>query len=219
MGSDQLGPEEVVSVLHDHYKDTFSHIRDRERQRDRLFLLLIALYGVLTFQVQYPANLTTAVKQITVAGVGIETAALPMAALLDATWLLALLTALKYCQTTVTVERQYPYLHRLEQEISGRLGDPDVFSREGKTYLRQYPLLLNWAWFCYVVIFPLSVLLATVTLMTTVWLRLAYSLPHKLFTTTMAVALVLAFALYQVIPNFQGAWRRARQRPSGNRPG
>ena len=46
-----------VDILHDHYKESFSHIRDREKQRDRLFLFLIGVLGLLFLEVQYPANL------------------------------------------------------------------------------------------------------------------------------------------------------------------
>ena len=41
-------------ALYDHYKDTFGRIRDREQRRDRLFLWLIGLLGVLFLFADYP---------------------------------------------------------------------------------------------------------------------------------------------------------------------
>ena len=40
--------ETPLDVLHDHHKDSFSHVREREKQRDRLFLVLIGLLALLS---------------------------------------------------------------------------------------------------------------------------------------------------------------------------
>ncbi len=36
--------EKHLEVLHDHYKETFSQIREREKLRDQLLLALIGLF-------------------------------------------------------------------------------------------------------------------------------------------------------------------------------
>src|SRR5437879_1243610 len=128
----QLDPNDELALLNDHYKDTFSHILDRERRRDRLFVLLIVMFAVLVFQVQYPAAVGGALGTVSVLGVVVHVRDLPLAALLDVSWLLALLVGLKYCQTALAIERQYPYLHRLEDDIGSRLSDRELFAREGR---------------------------------------------------------------------------------------
>ncbi len=36
-----------LDILHDHYKGSFSHTHEREKQRDRLFLVLTILFALL----------------------------------------------------------------------------------------------------------------------------------------------------------------------------
>ncbi|MDP9388683.1 MAG: hypothetical protein M3Q48_12415 [Actinomycetota bacterium] len=162
-----LDPKEEVALLHEHYKDSFAHVLVREQRRDRLFVILVLMFALLTLQVQYPATVGDALGTVKVLGVDVTVKNLPLPALLDVTWLLTLLVGLKYCQTALAVERQYPYLHQLEEAIAGRLSNAELFCREGKAYLRAYPSVLNWAWFCYVVLFPLAVLAGTSLLMVT----------------------------------------------------
>lgn len=45
-----------LEILHDHYKETFALVRDRERSRDRLFLVVIGLCGLLALQIAYPVE-------------------------------------------------------------------------------------------------------------------------------------------------------------------
>ncbi|PLS75029.1 MAG: hypothetical protein CYG61_09525 [Actinobacteria bacterium] len=208
-----LDPKEEVALLHEHYKDSFAHVLVREQRRDRLFVILVLMFALLTLQVQYPATVGDALGTVKVLGVDVTVKNLPLPALLDVTWLLTLLVGLKYCQTALAVERQYPYLHQLEEAIAGRLSNAELFCREGKAYLRAYPSVLNWAWFCYVVLFPLAVLAGTSLLMVTLWRDLDdYGGWHKLFCTVMAAALIVSFALYQVIPRLGRAveWFRER---------
>ena len=208
-----LDPTDEVTLLHEHYKDTFTHILTREQRRDRLFVILVLMFGLLVLQVQYPASVGGALGTVSLAGVKVSVKDLPLAALLDLTWLLTLLVGLKYCQTALAVERQYPYLHRLEEAIAARLDDPELFCREGKAYLRAYPTVLNWAWFCYVILFPLAALAGACLLTVVIWRDLDYGGWHKVFATVMAAALVVSFALYQVIPRLGRAasWLRERK--------
>jgi uncharacterized membrane protein YhaH (DUF805 family) len=208
-----LDPKDLLGLLHDHYNDTFAHIRDREQRRDRLFVVLALMFVLLVLQVQYPATVGGSLGTISLAGVELSVRDLPLAALLDVTWLLTLLVGLKYCQTALAVERQYPYLHRLEEQIATRLGDPELFCREGKSYLHAYPSVLNWAWFCYVILFPLAVVLGTTLLTVVMWRDLDYSGWHKAFASGMAAALVVSFALYQVVPRLSQVvlWLRQRK--------
>lgn len=206
-----LDPKDEVVLLHDHYRDTFGYIRDREQRRDRLFVLLLVMFVLLAFQTIYPATVGETAGKFSLAGLEIRIQDLPLPALLDVTWVLTLLTGLKYCQTTLAVERQYPYLHRLEEGIGKQLQDPMLFSREGKSYLVDYPLVLNWAWFCYVIVFPLTILAGTVLLTVVLWKDLDYSPWHKLFATVMALALLLSFAFYQVVPQIARAVGRRRK--------
>ena len=68
-----------------------------------------------------------------------------MAALLSATWVFALAVALRYCQGSITIERQYDYLQKLEDELSPEFGGT-LYRREGREYHDRYPAFSSLAW-------------------------------------------------------------------------
>ncbi len=191
--------ETRLDVLHDHYKESFSHIREREKQRDRLFLVLIGLFALLSLQILYPADFGGALGPLKVSGAEVDIGALPLAALLSASWVLTFAIALRYCQVSINVERQYSYLHTLEEKISEALGDPDLYRREGSAYLQDYPLFSDWAWICYAFVFPVIAALATLALVVAEWRGLPGPLPYKLFDSVLALAILVSFFLYRIL--------------------
>ncbi len=58
-------------------------------------------------------------------------------------WIIIAYTTVRYCQDTLYIERLYPYLDKLEKEIS-TLSKSKVFEREGTGYLNNYPMILNF---------------------------------------------------------------------------
>jgi hypothetical protein len=195
-----VSPDKQLDLLHDHYKDTFTLMRDREKQRDRTFLVVIVLYALLTFEIQYPASFRSSLGTINIGGNQLQLQRLPLAGLLDASWVLVLAVALTYCRTAINVERQYSYLHRLEEWLSSALNTPTLYRREGSAYLEGYPVFLDWTWVCYVLIFPLVVLLATLALLVVEWRDLSYAPLHKAFDSSIALVVAMSFLLYRVIP-------------------
>ncbi len=196
--------DDNLSLLHDHYKDSFSLIRSREDQRDSLFLWLLALYLLMILEIQYPANIHGALGSLSIAGNTINLQLVPLPLLLDASWVFLAAFVLKYCQTTKLVERQYPYLHRLEDSISGLLKDQGLYRREGHEYLSQYPLVLKWAWISYTFIFPAALILATLYLYGVECTVLKYSCLSKLFDGIFGLSVIVSLVLYRFIPNKHG---------------
>jgi hypothetical protein len=119
--------------------------------------------------------------RLNVSGAEVDLGALPLAALLSASWVFTFAIALRYCQVSINVERQYSYLHTLEEKISEALGDPDLYRREGRAYLRDYPLFSDWARICYAFVFPVIAALATLALVVAEWRGLPGPWPYKLF--------------------------------------
>ena len=200
--------EPALSVIHDHYKETFALIRERERLRDRSFGFLIILFALLVVEVYYPAQVGASIGVLRLFGTDIDLKQLPVALLIDATWMFALTIALGYCRTAAHVERQYPYLHDLEDWMSSALGDETLYRREGRVYLADYPAFLNWAWFSYVIVFPLTVILGCGALVTHEWSALNYSAPHKVFDSAIAVLIVASFFVYAVLPRITRPFRK-----------
>ena len=133
-------------ILHDHYKESFAHIREREKQRDRLFLILIALFGLLAFEVLYPTAVVLSTVELPVANVKLDVSYLPLSAILSTTWVFVLAILLRYGTVAITVERQYAYLHKLEEKISNIFGDVEIYCREGRDYKKNYPIFSWWVW-------------------------------------------------------------------------
>ncbi len=198
-----MAGEAPLSIVHDHYKETFALIRQTERLRDRSFGFLILLFGVLVLEVYYPAQAGASIGVVHLFGTDIDIKQLPFALLIDATWVFALTIALGYCRTAAHVERQYPYLHHLEDWMSSALRDDTLYRREGGVYLGNYPPFLTWAWFSYVIVFPLVVILGCAVLVSHEWTALTYSTPHKLFDSVIALLIVASFGVYAVVPRIR----------------
>jgi hypothetical protein len=197
-----------LEVLHDHYKESFSYIRERERERDRLFLILIALFALLALEIQYPINFRGAVGTLSFLGIELNVDALPLPAFLTATWVTVLVLTLRYCQASTNVERQYKYLHTLEDKISAELGDDELYRREGRAYTSEYPLFSWWAWRFYVVVLPVIAIIATGVLIYQEWAGLEYPLLGKIFDLISASGVAVSFALYRIVPLASGAVKR-----------
>lgn len=198
--------EKQLEIVHDHYKETFSYIREREKARDRQFLWIILLFALLFLEVGYPAEFGGSVQSLSIVGGQIDLDRLPLPALLSATWVLTLAITLRYCAATVSISRQYKYLHALESELSPQFGGGIIYNREGNHYLEEYPPILNFVYFAYVMIFPVIVLFAILFLSALEWFRLSYPWPHRLFDTLVAGAVFLCFFLYQMQPYLAERW-------------
>jgi len=204
-----------LEILHDHYKETFARIRQAESSRDRLFLAIIGIFALLIVEIGYPGTVSTTLDTLNIVGGTVSLKAIPLAALLNATWVLALTIGLRYCQTSVLVSRQYPYLHLLEETISTAVGGGKLYQREGKVYLEGYPLLLNVAWVVYGFLFPIIVMLAAVGLVTAEFTQLPYPFYHTVFDAFIAGALIFVFFVYRVHPTLSSKWRQMRSAPVG----
>jgi hypothetical protein len=210
--------DKQLEILHEHYKETFARIREAEVSRDRLFLWVIGLFSLLSVEIGYPSAIGGALGKLSIAGGELNLQALPLPALLNATWVLTLAISLRYCQTSVLVSRQYPYLHSLEKALSPEFGGGNIYQREGKVYLSEYPLLLDVAWFAYHILFPVIVMGATVFLGWVEFWKLPYPPLHILFDVVIATTLIIFFFLYRVQPALVARWqkREARQARSKN---
>lgn len=204
--------ESKLQVLHDHHRDSFSRIRKRETLRDRLFLVLVGLFALLTIQIQYPVDFNNTVETINPFGVEINVDSLPFAAFLSATWIFTAATALRYLTTSTNIERQYDYLHKLEKKISPEFGG-DIYRRESREYESQYPALQWIAWRSYTVLFPVIAALATAFLLQEELRNLDYFTLNKILDSVIGIYLVILVLTYVFAPPFRafGSWYRSKK--------
>ena len=149
-------PDQLISTIYDHYKDTCSIIRDAVKRRDRLLLFVIIAFGLFAFQGAFPVTSDAIINDFLRFKFGIDLK-LGLSIIGNVIWFLLLIFTLRYFQLAVFVERQYHYVHKVEEMLNKGLGEGAV-TREGKAYLSNYPIFSDWMWMLYTVIFPLLLL-------------------------------------------------------------
>ena len=182
---------ELISTLHDHYKDTCSIITEAIKRRDRLMLFVILTLGFFAFQTIFPTVSNTVVNDFLEFKFGL-TLKLNLAVVGNIVWFLLLIFTMRYFQVAVFVERQYVYIHQLEEKLNKLIGQ-ELITREGKSYHHRYPIFSDWMWLIYTVIFPTLLLIVGIVKIT---LELKY-----LYTAGWSLGLMLntvAFALLGV---------------------
>ena len=159
--ADELTEQTKYEILYDHYKDTFEHTKSYASQRDRLFFLVLVVVTFLLFQIVAPGESGLVLSEYATAQLGLQTA-IDDSIVTSLLWFSLLALVVRYFQRVITVERQYEYLHQLEDELS-RYFSGTVFTREGMTYLSSYKTFSDWSWRLYAIAFPLLLLFVTGT--------------------------------------------------------
>jgi hypothetical protein len=163
MAQDPLQPSEDAKfeALYNHYADSFAVIQSQIRLRDRLLVVILTILSVMSFRILLPQESGNVLSEFVGKKLDVGQP-VNLVFLGTVVWFALLSAVMRYFQVGVNLERQYKYLHRVEDEISRYYGG-DVFTREGKSYLRDYPIFSNWAWGLYTIVLP-SGLLISITL-------------------------------------------------------
>lgn len=209
-----MSDEPHLELLHDHHKDSFAYIVEREKDRERLLLILTALFALLALEIEFPIGVEGALDTVTVFGVEVNVDALPLPAFLTATWVLILLITLRYCRASVAVEKQYKYLHRLEDRISKAL-DGGIYDRESKAYEHdgKHVAFRWWTWGFYTVLLPILAATVVSALLIEEWTGLNYPLLNKVLDTAAAGGVLVSFVLYRTVPQIAKLLKRTKESP------
>jgi hypothetical protein len=98
------------------------------------------------------------------------------------------------------VERQYSYIHKVEEKLNKELGEK-VITREGEDYLYKYPLFSNWMGLLYTIVFPLLLLVISGTKIVT---ELRHDWSINLFLDcTFFLLLAISIILYLIMLHFK----------------
>lgn len=153
--------EPKFNNLCSHYKDTFDIHHASIKQRDTLFYGLLVILAVFTLQLSSTEIVVGVVNDSVnkATGIKIGKSADFVSTLL---WLLLLGFTTRYYQVVLEIERQYGYLHILEEKLNSYYPETKVFTREGQSYLSKYPLFSNWVWFLYTVFFPSLIIFSVI---------------------------------------------------------
>ena len=134
-----LSDDDRAELLLDHYNDTNAVTTRHWRERNRLFmyaLLVTALIAVSSFSPQSLSDLVNGWLEKTFLSEGAEWKRLEFDAIDLAARFLLLCLVIQYYQRSILVDRQYRYLHRLEERLCELTGTND-FTREGQAYFSR----------------------------------------------------------------------------------
>lgn len=147
----------------------------------------------------YSVALSKAVKQINIVGVSLNFNEIPIPALVSLTWTFFSVVLFRYYQITVHVDKQYNYLHKLEQKLSEMLQEPKLISRESAGYLtEQYSWFRHWVWIFYTAIYPTIIMVAVVWNLHLEWSVKTIPVYHKIYDTVLGGLGIISIILYLV---------------------
>lgn len=208
-------PAVDLSTLHDHYKDSFSHIKEWERRRDFAFFAVAALIGSLFLGVNYPSTVKAVFMEATIANAKFDPSKLPVGILISVGWSMLFALVLRHCQASITIDRQYDYLHGLERKLAEVAGDDELFQREGRAYLSKYPSFSTWTYLFYAAVFPLTVVYVS-TVLLVFELISNDGLFHPTYDVVMGFGVVVSFFLYRLWPLIVKQWKKRTPKMHSN---
>lgn len=191
------------TTLYSHYSNTFANIKESIKLRDKLTasILLVLIFLILcTF---WPTDAITAFSGMSEQKLGFAVN-IDVGFLGSIIWLALLIVIVRYTQVVVYIERQYKYIHKIEEELHKHFDNNIVFTRESKSYLKDYPKFSNWVWILYMVIFPLIVGIIVLVKITSEWLIFSHANILLLFlNTAIAVFILVSIVLYMLFMHYQ----------------
>jgi hypothetical protein len=194
-----LTEDAKLQILHDHYKDTFSLLREYTRSRGRVLLFILVVVTLMLFQVASPKDAEIAMSEFVVKRLDLKSP-IDISFVGSVIWFSLLCLAIRYFQTVVLIERQYRYIHRLEDQLSPTY-DGKAFTREGKSYLSNYPLFSSWADKLYKIVFPALLLFVVAIKMFGEW-HYGYLSVTLIFNSLMALLILVSTILYLLLIHF-----------------
>ena len=197
--------DSAINIAHDHYKETFAYIREREAIRNRLFFFVIGSITLLGILIRYPENIVEALSAAEIQGLTLNLSTFPIHVLISSNWMVLAVIILRYYQCMVDIERQYDYLHLLEDKIKlyFRRNEIDIpYRREGQHYLNNRAVFANWVWFFYTIIVPIAVCSAMLSIFIFSWQLHNIRWYHLAFDGLMMLAALGSVLLYTYTNHF-----------------
>jgi len=100
-----------------HYTDSFNNHKKSVKQRDTLFYILLSILAVFTLQITSPDIVATTTEEYVNNSLGIKIGN-NIEFIATLFWLLLFGFSTKYFQVVVEIQRQYKYLHAIEELLN-----------------------------------------------------------------------------------------------------
>lgn len=141
-----------VELLYDHYKETFSIIKETLGQRNRFFIIAFLIMTLQFLFAVSPESIATLLSTIIQNEYAIDISG-QIAIIQSLLWLILLYFTMRYYQSTVHMEKLYNYIHTLEADIANFA--QVTFNRESGNYLSDYPKMNDFIDILYKWVFPI----------------------------------------------------------------
>src|SRR5437870_12474564 len=105
-----------LQVLNDHYKDMFAQTREYIKTRDKLLIFILLAMALMLLQIYSPKEFIEAVSKFVAKKIESNSFS-DLSFIGTIVWFLLLGLSLRYFQTILLIEKQYEYLHELEEYI------------------------------------------------------------------------------------------------------
>jgi len=185
-------------ALHEHYNGTFSNIKESIKLRDKLLALVLFILVFIVLYSFWPNDAVNTLTQIITQKTGV-TLNFSDSFLGSMLWFSLLIVIVRYTQTVVYIERQYSYIHKLEEDLHKNYKNSVAFTREGKSYLEKYPIYSDWVCLLYTKIFPAVLLLIVLIKIVSEWALInKANLLSLLLNTSIVIFILLSIVLYMV---------------------
>lgn len=183
-----------LQILSEHYSHTFDFLQTHLKKRDKLFKWMLLILVIMLFQIYTPSEASNLIAQLIEKKIEIKTP-INLLYIQSVIWFVLLAVVIKYFQSVIFIERQYNYLHSLEDLLSPEYQEA-AFIREGKSYLSNYPAFLNWASFLYTILFPAILAIITTTKIFSECKQHGFNSVLVWFNILVFLFLIISLALY-----------------------
>lgn len=194
------------TALYAHYNDTFANIKESIRLRDKLTALILLVLVFLALYTFWPSDAITAFSEISTQRLGFSVD-VDVGFLGSIIWFALLGIVVRYTQVVVYIERQYKYIHKVEEELHEHFENGVAFTREGKSYLKDYPKFSDWIWILYTVIFPFTLGIIVLVKIISEWAIFFRAISvFLLLNTAIAFAILISIILYMLFIHRQNSY-------------
>jgi len=149
-----------IELYYDHYKETFVNLKRYLQLRDRFLLVSLITLALVFFQVHLPEETANVFDALIKNKLGSDLS-VDFGSINTLLLVILLGAVVKYFQTNLYIDRTYEYLHQAEKELSLNIKKFSI-TREGESYLSNYPLVLSLVSRIYTVLFPILLIFCLV---------------------------------------------------------
>lgn len=148
-----------TEILYDYYKETINETKKQESKRNKLFIIILIHIFILFLISFRPESMCNTISDLLMeqwkVGFYFSINTVQVVVMIS-----MLYCVVRYYQINIQIDRTYPYIHKLEEELTSQIGKN--IEREGKNYLSQYPRTQNIVYYSYKYIFPVLFIFALI---------------------------------------------------------